>query len=152
MADPRQIDCYIGLKTGRLTSASVVELAASIVAIEEPTPDWALKIACSSLAEVEQLLTSQLYKSGVLPAGQEFRIALKDVVMAEADNLHEASAEKATATTRRIEILFQLLPDYEFNDTSIPIVEFPYPPSRIGTPKELKNYLVDHIDRILRIS
>ena len=79
-------------------------------------------------------------------------MALKKAVLFETDNLHTASKEQAAATIRKVELLFQLLPDYELSSASIPVVEFPYPPSRVATLGELKLYLVENIDRILQIS
>jgi hypothetical protein len=148
-------DCvalYLELKMGDISRDLAISRAQDLLG-NEPVPEWVRDIAFLSNQEalaVCDILEGRLVEQGVLPDSKSWRLALKAAILHETEQLQRDPSETTTARMlARIEKLLRLAPSYEFNSVTIPIVEYPYPPSGVVSIVQLKEYIRQNIDRVL---
>ena len=94
------------------------------------------------------MLDRELCKLGVLPDPRELRLVVPQEVTREAAVLAGLKTDKEVERSRsRINRLLKLLPTYRFDESTIPIAEFPDPP--VESPAERAAYVTSKLDRLV---
>lgn len=143
---------YIAFKIDGKTEIQLISDAQDQLSMEIP-PSWIEKLAFLSHEEMScaySVLEAELFKLGLLPDSNELRLGVRRELEIETGSLAVLGEEqKSSEKFSRIKQLLKLLPTYEFNDLTIPIVEYPYPPSGIVNYSNLAKYLMRELDRLV---
>jgi hypothetical protein len=148
----RAIREFVACRVDGKTERQLVSDAQDLL-LENPLPSWVEALALlrpEEILDAYGVLESELHKLGVLPDSDELRLAVRQEVTKEAAILAGLSTEREVERTcNRIGRLLKLLPSYQFDELTIPIVEYPYPPSGIGSPAQLAEYVMSKLDRLV---
>lgn len=145
------IEAYIDLCLDRLTNRGLMRIAEKLLA-DDSTPEWAQEIAClypDQVLAAKGTLAGGLLKERILPDSPALRECIRDRVLEITEGMLTLDDKTLKAAVREIELHLKLLPNYEFGSLSIPIVEFPYPPSDVTSAAELATYIRRHVDEIV---
>ena len=143
---------YVAYKIDGKTERQLVSDAQNLLS-SEPPPSWAKALAFLSPSEIldaYSILDDELTKLGVLPDSNDLRLAVRCELEREADKISKLGEENEDLKNlKRITQLLKLLPTYEFNNLTIPIVEYPYPPSGIVGTTKLAKYLMNNLELLV---
>jgi hypothetical protein len=143
---------FVAYRVDGKTERQLVSDAQDLL-LEDPVPSWAEALALLSPKQIlgaYGVLDNELRKLGAVPDSKELRLIVRQEVEKDAAILAGLSNEKEVERTRsRIRRLLELLPTYRFDNVTIPIVEYPYPPSGIESPSQLAQYVMSNLDRLV---
>jgi len=145
------IDAYIDLCLDRLTNRGLMRIAEKLLT-DDSAPEWAQQIASihpDQVLAAKGMLVGNLLKQRILPDSRPLRECIRDRVLKITDGIIALDDKVLGPTVREIELHLKLLPNYEFNALSMPIVEYPYSPSNVTSAAELADYIRQHVDEIV---
>lgn len=145
------IESYIDLKAGLLSQRALVSLCQDHLAENSP-PSWVEAIALLGPGEVldaERTLESHLQELRLLPDSAALRDAIRRRVSSWAQRTANDGEVEMSGYVPAVVRLLHLCPGYEFNDVSIPVEEFPYPPSTVQSAEDLARYIQAHLEELV---
>ncbi|MBL9085452.1 MAG: hypothetical protein JNK76_26845 [Planctomycetales bacterium] len=149
--DREQVRVYLNCRLGTLSNRGLIRYAQERLAERNP-PGWVVDLAVLDSANVldaQSMLQDWLIQCGVLPDSEFLRSELRSAVSLWCKRTAETGVVELDEVTPSIVRLLRLCPDYNFNAVSIPIEEYPYPPSGVESPTSLARYVLTRLDELI---
>jgi hypothetical protein len=149
--DREQVRVYLDCMLGNLSNRGLIQYAQERLAEPSP-PGWVVDLAVldsKRVLEAQGTLQKSLFESGVLPDSALLRSEIRGAVTNWCKRVAETGVVELDGVIPSVIRLLRLSTTYRFNEVSIPIVEFPYPPSGIENPKGLADYILMRLDELI---
>jgi hypothetical protein len=147
------ISAYLNVRRGLLTNRDLISSARDRLG-DAVVPAWVKELAFlrpHEVLEARGVLEGHLLREGILPDSRPLREQIRKEVLGWAEQTAKSGVVEMNAVVPTVVDLFRLCPGYQLSSVSIPVVEFPYPPSNVQNAAELARYLKDNIDELVPI-
>src|SRR5262245_449405 len=115
-------------------------------------PTWVKDLALlrpHEILDAHGLLEGYLTREGILPDSRLLREEIRSAVLEWADQTAKSGVVETIEVVPTVVELFRLCPGYQLSAVSIPVEEFPYPPSNVLNATDLAKYLKDNINELV---
>lgn len=149
--DREQIRIYLDCMLGSLSNRGLIHYAQERLAEPSP-PGWVVDLAVldsEHVLDAQGMLQEWLIKCGVLPDSELFRSEIRCAVSLWCKRVAETGVVELDDVIPSVVRLLRLCPAYKFNAVSIPIEEYPYPPSGIENPRSLAVYVLTRLNELI---